>query len=493
MINDMRTKMAGMVASLILLGGCTAAKPDVPRIEDYLPRAGRTPIELPGEAPEEAAVDRRVPGEMTEKPLTVEACVRIALDGNPLLQAAREGVAAAKQAIGEAKAPYYPTLDLQASYSRWQSHAFLPSGLSASGIPGIIGPTDDWLTALEARYLVFDSGERRARLASAVARGGMAAEEAAAARQDVALAVHIAYYGLLSTLRGELVAEENLARAEDHLRLARDQADVGAVPKADVVRAKVEVADSRLALVRARSIVNKARGSLNVAMGLPVSLPVGVETESEELTAPQEADLAAALEASLDHRPALRAGLQKIAAARGEVRAAESAYGPRITARGKFGRRDAEFFPEDEEWSAGISLELPIFTGFDRQHRLSREKAELSAEEARLRQLILQVQDEVWTAYYGLKEAYEAFEATVVLVEDAKESLRLVRERYEAGASTINDLLDAQTALARAEVKRSTAELDYFAARAVFKRAVGVLLPQDHPASTSTESEPGHE
>ena len=183
---------------------------------------------------------------VTGKALDLESAVRIALDQNPLSRAAREGITVAKEVTGEARSPYYPDLGLNASYSRWERHAFLPSGIVMLGIPSTIGPTNDWFSGLATRYTLFDFGQRRAELKAAQAREGVAKEEAARVRQDIALEVHQAYFGLVAALETERVAKEALNRAEDHLRLARLRKEAGAVPQVDVVRAQVEVADAGL-------------------------------------------------------------------------------------------------------------------------------------------------------------------------------------------------------------------------------------------------------
>ena len=92
--------------------------------------------------------------------LSLDTAVAIALDKNSRLRPAVEGVTAAKEASGEARAHYYPDLNFTAGYSRWERHAFLPSGLAPPGIPKIIGPTDDWSTALRTRYMLFDTGRQ---------------------------------------------------------------------------------------------------------------------------------------------------------------------------------------------------------------------------------------------------------------------------------------------------------------------------------------------
>ena len=157
------------------------------------------------------------------------------------------------------------------------------------------------------------------------------------------------------------------------------------------------------------------------------------------------------------------------------MEAAKSAFGPKVRAEGSYGRRDTDFFPQDEEWLAGVSIEWPLFTGFYRQHHLARTKVEVYKEEAETKQLLLKVRQEVWTAHNKFKEAYEAVQATKVLVQDAQESMRLAKERYEAGAGTVTDLLDSQTALARALATQVEAGWDYHTAQAVFKRSIGKM------------------
>lgn len=458
----------------IFLSGCAGVQPDVPSIENYLPGpAGKNEVEAP--ASTTAREGKSVPARPKDKPLTLDACVRIALAQNPKVRAAHEGVVAAGEAVGEAQAPYYPEVSLDAGYSHWQKHAFLPTGILKPGIPTIIGPTDDWNADVRARYTLFDFGERRAKLRAAMAQQGVAAEDAARIRQDLAINVHEAYYSLVSALENRAVAEQNLARAQDHLRLAQDRKAAGAVPQADVVRAQVEVADAKLSLVRAENLVRISRGSLNTAMGLPVEMPIQVAAKPEKVLAPTD-NLAKAFDQAVHHRPELKAGLHRIAAARHGVDAAKSAYGPKIKTEALFGWRDSRFLMHDQEWLAGVFLEQKLFTGFSRTHKVARSKAELSKEEAEIARLVQDVRQEVWSAHSKLKESYEAVQAAEVLVVDARESMRLAHERYKVGAGTITDLLDAQTALARAEAKRVATQWDYHISQSVFQRSMGLLV-----------------
>lgn len=419
------------------------------------------------------------PGEDFNQPLTLEACLRLALKTNPLPQAAQQGVQAAKEASGEAFAPFYPELGIQTRYAYWQQRAFLPSGLSIPGrpTPKIIGPTDDWMAGFRTRYTLFDSGERQAQYKSALARQGLAEEEKTRVIQDLLLAVHQGFYGLAAALETRQVAEKNLLQIKAHLNLAKERKAAGAVPLADVLRVQVEVANAELALVRTDSLVSISKGNLNTVMGLSAENPLKITVNTQAIPSPDRINLSQVLEEALKNRPELKSASKRIEVSKGGVDLAKSAFGPKVRAEGSYGWRDNIVLPREEEWLAGVSIEWPLFTGFFRQHRLDRAKAEQTKEEAEARQQLLRVRQEVWTAHSKLTETYQAIQATQALVQDARESLRLAQERYEVGAGTITDLLDAQTAQVRALATQVEAEWDFHSANATFQRSIGRLKP----------------
>ena len=69
----------------------------------------------------------------------------------------------------------------------------------------------------------------------------------------------------------------------------------------------------------------------------------------------------------------------------------------------------------------------------------------------------------------------ELIRAVDVMVANANESLRSVRERCEAGASPVTDLLDAEAALTHAQAIQVQAHGDYGIARATLQWALGNL------------------
>ncbi len=91
---------------------------------------------------------------------------------------------------------------------------------------------------------------------------------------------------------------------------------------------------------------------------------------------PDASQLLPALDRAVRARPEVKAALQRVASGRSSVDAARSAFGPKVRAEGQVGRRDTGFFPQDDDWLIGISIEQPLFSGFSRTHNLERTKAE---------------------------------------------------------------------------------------------------------------------
>jgi outer membrane protein len=408
--------------------------------------------------------------------LTLEDCLHLATDHHPLLAAAAAGVTAANEAVGEARTPYWPQVDLSAGYHRWQNRAFLPSGLTIPGhpLPEIVGPLNDWTGGLYSQMTLFDFGERRAGLDAARDRWKSAQANAEATRGDIRLAVQTAFYGLAAAQDLSSVAERNLKRMENHRALAQARHDAGAVPQADVLRVQAEVASAQLQLISARSRVRTAAGQLNTSMGRPAELPVTIAPPAAGSLPPIATDIDAAVRQAIASRPELKAEQLQVAAARAGVEGARAARAPKLRADGSYGVNDTTFLPETKVWQVGLSVDLPVFDAGSRAHRVARSKAELAREQAMYDTHLLQVRQEVWAAVTELERARDSIAANETNVRASEESLRVERERYQNGAALITDLLDTQTALASAEASLAQARWSCLSAWAAYERAVGL-------------------
>ncbi|NLI48680.1 MAG: TolC family protein [Acidobacteria bacterium] len=412
--------------------------------------------------------------------LTLADCVRLAIAQNPLRAASRSAVESARHGVGEARAPYYPTADFGTGFSRWQRHAFLPADLQSYIPVDVIGPTDDWFMSVYAQYVVFDSGARRAGLQAARALETSATADDEQTLRNLIAQVEQAFFQLLGVQAELDAARKSRDRAGEHLRLAQERKASGSVPLLDVLRAEVEVSNADLSIIEVENSRRIVQGNLNSLMGRPVEQQLEPVPTTDPSRDPVEIRLADAMAQAVARRPEIRSAGARIVAARAGVTQAKSAYGPRVTGDGQFGWHDDEFAPSDQEWVFGLSIRLPLFTGFANEHRLGKAKAEASRAEAQAASQELSVRREVWTAYSILQKAHAAVLTSDIQTRHAGESLRLARERYTVGASTITDLIDAQTALARAEAAQARTRWEYQAAHSEFRRVTATtVIPPD--------------
>jgi len=182
-------------------------------------------------------------------------------------------------------------------------------------------------------------------------------------------------------------------------------------------------------------------------------------------------------EATLN-RPELQAALAEVRIQEAAGRIAKSRYWPTVAFDTGFGWLGRSFPPSQQQWSVGVALDLPLFTGFDRNYQLHASKADLARAIAQREGVLRGVELEVWTAYWQTVEAGQAIGAAKWFVASAEESARVAEGEYKNGTGSIIGLIDAQTARTAAKARLIQARLNWRAAMARFERAVGRSLAQ---------------
>lgn len=415
---------------------------------------------------------------LSAQEITLEQCYLIALDHNPLKRAAKEGALAAKENYFASYAAFSPTLTGRASFQRFKDHIFLPSLPNGFLIPSEVGPIDDYLFILESNWVLFDSGLSQARWLYARAGHQLAKQQFQAVKQHILLEVALRFYDCLSAAAQLLVAQQQEQRAQEQLRIAQKRYRAGSVPLVDVLRAKTLKAQSRLSILQARSLEQQAQGALNIAMGLSPETPLIPLALPTDPPSPHHIDITQALEQASSQRPEIQAGWQAVCQARMQVHEAQAAFGPKLVASGKFGRHDSDFYPHDQDWAFGFGLEWPLFEGMRSTREWRSAQHQLQQAQANYEQTWLSVRQEVWNRWTDLQERFFALDVQQQALLEAQEAYRLSKRRYEEGANTFNDLIDATTALVNAQQTSAQGRFRYASAYVDYLWSLGALWPR---------------
>lgn len=420
-----------------------------------------------------------------QAPLTLSGAVKSALEKHPSIQAATAQVEAASARIEQARSGYLPKLNYQESFARSNNPVFVFSSLLTQHQFGLenfeIGRLNrpDFLnnfqSLLSVEQTVFDAGVTRSQTRSAELGKDVAGEQQRAAEMNVIAGVVRAYYGAALAVEALKAAEEAVRSAEADLKRAEAVRAAGMATDADVLSIRVHLAAMQEQRIRRSYDLDVARAALNEALGLPLDTPHQLATLLEPLPAAPE-PLADYEKRAAAHRPELRQARLLAQLAETRAGAARAAYWPQVSLRGAFEADRQRFIDRGgANWFVGATMRWNLFNGFATQasvaeagHALRSARAELERAEAGVR---LQVRK----AHADLLAAQERIAVAEAAVAQAEESLRITKNRYEAGMSTVTDLLRNETAALEAKLRRLAAIHDQRLAAAQLELAAGTL------------------
>ncbi|MCH7569262.1 MAG: TolC family protein, partial [Deltaproteobacteria bacterium] len=190
-----------------------------------------------------------------------------------------------------------------------------------------------------------------------------------------------------------------------------------------------------------------------------------------------EVSLAEAQKIASDSRPELKDFEAQRRAQDADIAIARAGHLPDISFFGQYGRRNTSrggnTFPLQLIWQAGITIEIPIFSGFETTYEIEkalRDYREIKAQEEETRQ---QIALEVERSYLNVIAATERTRATEAAVRAAKENLDLANGRYRVGVGSIIEITEAQVINTEAQTNLIQSLLDHTIAEAELARAMG--------------------
>jgi outer membrane protein TolC len=286
---------------------------------------------------------------------------------------------------------------------------------------------------------------RRSSAALAQARA-----KAEIATRGLVVTVTQSYYGLVVAQRKYATAQRASTEADRFQKISQKLENGGEVAHADVVKANIQAQQQRRDLQEAQLDMGRSRLDLAVLIFADWNQNFSVV---DDLQTPEPLPAFADVEvAGKKNNPELRAALAAFSVANHQVTAAWGGLLPSLSIDYFYGIDSNHFAIRTDGvrnlgYSAVASLQIPIFNwGGDRsklkQAELRRDQAriELTHEQRLLLSHLQQFYDEASTARSEMDSLSSS-------AEMAAESLRLTNLRYQAGESTVLEIVDAQNTL----------------------------------------------
>lgn len=424
------------------------------------------------------------------RPLALTDALNVALQQNSGLQKAKADLEAAYGVVIQTRAVALPAIGVTGRYTKTERQDIesFPGGGGGTNSPGTNGGggfaqfNQSWNTRVQITQSIYEGGRIRSALRSAKLTQQQAVLNYQSAVADTLLAVRVAYYDTLVAEQEIIVNEASVNLLTKELEDQQHRFEAGTVPKFNVLRAEVAVANARPALIRARNAYRIGKNNLVNLLGIELPRDVWENVPlqlADKLAAePYSVELPAAVSQALARRTEL-AALQKGEALQREgIVTAKAGYKPSVQAFAGYEVHNRLFATTDPSdtlhgWLIGGQLSWNIFSGAETQGKIIQARALYERSKADVDDRARQIELEVRTAYSSFIEAKEVLESQEKVQEQADEALRLARARAEAGTGTQLDVLDAETSLTQARTTQVQALHDYAVARAKLERAIG--------------------
>ncbi len=422
-----------------------------------------------------------------QTPLELPQAVAVALEKNPARKMALADTQLAHAHVSLAQSGFLPRVSftetstvgndpVYAFGTRLRQGRFTQADFALNNL-NYPEPIGNFSSRFGGQWNLFDSFGKTYQLRGAKLMEQSSAKQLNRADQEVIFRVIDAYYSIAVARKQVEVSDQMVKTAQAMLDSSTARVEAGSAVESDALSARVNLASRQQDLIRAQSNLALSVTQLETALGAtlaPGQQPAATLKEQTIAAASLEETEARALK----QRPDLQALGSQVEAQQNGVKAAKAAYGPRLDVFGSWQADNPSMFSGgSNNWFTGAELRIDLFSR-DREARLSAEKASLSRVEAARKMAEDNIRLDVRKAWLDHDASRQMLEVSRASVQQAEESLRMIRDRYESGLATITDLLRAEDANRSSRMNYWQSVYRYTVSGAALELAAGELTPQ---------------
>jgi len=390
--------------------------------------------------------------------LTLAQAEKIAVQQNPHVEIARLVALAEGQVKREARAADLPTLT--GNLTAVDAHE---GGRITAGALNNSVVYQRAAGGVALSQLLTDFGRTHNLISSADFQARAAASNEAASREDILLAVDIAFYHALASQAVLQVAQQTVNARQ----ATSDQ--VGALTNAklrsslDLSFANVDLQQAKLLLLDATNANQESQAALNALLGNETPATYTLVDETPTAPAPAPEDAMPLIQLAFQSRPDLAVLNFQATAAKKFSQAERDLQRPTISALGAAGGAPVRADQITTPWygAAGVNMSIPIFDGFLFSARENEAKLRAQAAGQSVLQLRQTIVRDVTDTVLEAQSGFQRIDVTRQLLDQANSAFDLAQTRYKLGLSSIVELSQAQLAQTQAQIEYASARYAY--------------------------------
>src|SRR3954471_18511280 len=416
--------------------------------------------------------------------------IDLAERNNPETRVAWERARGAAAAVGLSESAYYPFL--VASAAAGYDRAFIPfptltadpthpalSNVRITGGGSLVTEAQGYRGELSAKWLLLDFGERSAVVAASREQLMMANVGFNGTHQKIVFQVTDRFYQLGTARQKVLVSQSALEAAQTVEQAVQARIDNGLATQPELLQAQQQTAQTAFDVEATTGVESDARVALVESIGLLPTVPLNVADLGQRSTSDQtRGSVDDLIGRALSQRPDLVAKLANVHAKQNEIRQVRADYYPKVAIDAHVSETELDvsiggskyFGDRKPTFGAFLTVNLPIFDGFGRRHKMEMAEAELRGAEGELAGARDSAVRDVWKAYTDFKTALRKQDSAAKLVTASQNAFDAVLESYKNGLGTYPEIVSAQRNLASAR------SVSHDTQSAIFTSAAGLAL-----------------
>lgn len=435
--------------------------------------------------------------EMTTMRLTLQEAIDLALSENPTIKVADMEVERYDYVRKETLGNLYPTLSASGTYTFAVVKSEISKGLSF-GADNTISAAAEVGLPLVVPAVWSSIKMTKIQMENAV-------ELARASRIDMVNAVKKAYYNILLAEQSLAVLRSSEATVSKTVEDTRIQYEHGLASEYNLLTAEVQLSNLQPSIIQTANSIDVAKRLLKMYLSLPEDIDIALvgtlddfrdqilnggdelSTDISENTTLKQLDIQADLlkqnlKLTQTSRMPTLAAFGQFAFSGNDMQRPDfsammggGATGGATGSTGSAGTAEAvkNSFYWQHPISIGVSLSVPIFSGFKNTNKVKQVRNQIRQLEIQRDYLAKSTDVQVRTSINTLLTAREKMFANEKTVAQAQKAYDISNTRYKAGAGTILELNSAELSLTQAKLNYSQAIYDYISAKADYDQIIG--------------------
>jgi outer membrane protein TolC len=393
--------------------------------------------------------------------LTWEDCVGLALHDQPDLVSSSERLKQAQDSKTVTQSGLFPQISGSAGTQKSKT-----AGLDSQ---------QSYSYGLSGSQLLFDGAKTMWNKAAANENIKNAQYNYAVTSSNIRLSLRVAFVNLLKAQEAIKLTEDIAVRRRQNLDLINLRYQAGREHKGSLMTAQADLAESDFEVDQAKRNLQLAQRQLVKTIGLPAYDPLQVSGSFQitgiQAEEPNFENLAAA-------SPLLQSLIAQREAARYGLSSAQSSYLPQIFASGSVNRSGGNWPPDQKQWSLGVNLSLPIFSGGSQVAAAAKARSaydQSKADERSGRDGVIFTLVQAWTDF---RDAAEQVAVQEKFLAAAQERSKISESQYSIGLITFDDWIIIEDNLINTKKNYLNTQANALIAEANWRQAKGETLDE---------------